>query len=87
MKIPGDMIQATISLNDQYFDLQGLSLYACIPVSTLRDYLRKEGLPYFKPKGKVLVKRSEFDKWLEGYRIDRSMHLGEIVDDVLRKVR
>ena len=87
MKIPGDMIQATISLSDQYFDLQGLSRYACIPVSTLRDYMRKEGLPYFKPRGKVLVKRSEFDKWLERYRIDRSERLNAIVDDVLRKVR
>jgi excisionase family DNA binding protein len=87
MKIPGDMIQATISLNDQYFDLQGLSLYACIPVSTLRDYMRKESLPYFKPRGKVLVKRSEFDKWLETYRVDRSVRLNEIINDVLRKFR
>ncbi len=52
-------------------------------IPTLRDYMR-EGMPYFKLKGKILVKRSEFDGWLESFRVNRNLELNELVDDVIR---
>lgn len=68
---------------DQYFDLKSLSSYSCLGVPTLRDYMR-EGLPHFKLKGKILVKRSEFDGWLESFRINKDHELGDLVDGVIR---
>jgi hypothetical protein len=69
--------------SDQYFDLKGLSGYSSMAIPTLRDYIR-EGMPYFKLKGKILVKRSEFDGWLESFRVNRNQKLNELVDGVIR---
>ena len=44
----------------------------------------REGLPHFKLKGKILVKRSEFDGWLESFRINKDHELGDLVDGVIR---
>jgi hypothetical protein len=71
------------NLNDRYFDLKALSGYSCLGVPTLRDYLRG-GLPHFKLKGKILVKRSEFDGWLESFRINKDHELDSIVNGVIR---
>ncbi|MBW2634627.1 MAG: helix-turn-helix domain-containing protein [Deltaproteobacteria bacterium] len=70
MQIPEDIITTPVALADQYFDLQGLNTYSCIPVPTLRDYIKRDGMPCFKLKGKILVKRSEFDSWMNGHRVD-----------------
>ena len=82
MIIP-DTIVEPIALKDQYFDLKGLSVYSAMGVPTLRDYIRSDGLPCFKVKGKILIKKSEFDAWLERYRINRCQDLNNIVDSVI----
>ena len=71
---------------DQYFDLRNLSAYSCLGVPTLRDYLRSAGLPHFKLKGKILVKKSEFDEWLESFRIKTDQELNGIIDSVLESL-
>ena len=71
------------SQSDQYFDLKALSGYSCLAVPTLRDYLQ-QGMPYFKLKGKILVKRSEFDGWLESFRINKDYEIDSIVNGVIR---
>ena len=53
----------------EYMDLKALASYACMSVSCLRDYIHSGDLPAFKIKGKVLVKRSEFDAWMDSNRI------------------
>jgi hypothetical protein len=68
---------------DQYFDLKALSGYSSLGVGTLRDY-PQIGLPHFKLKGKILVKRSEFDGWMEGFRVDKNEEVNEIVDGVIK---
>ena len=69
---------------DCYLDLKGLSAYSALAAPTLRDYLKgvSKPLPHFKVKGKILVKKSEFDQWLESYRVNDSNDLNRIVDDV-----
>ena len=83
MIIPDGIVEPAITLKDQYFDLKGLSAYSSLKVPTLRDHIREDGLPYFKPKGKVLVKRSEFDGWMERFRGNRERKLKAVVDDVV----
>jgi len=72
-----------LSDTDPLLDLRGLSEYSSLGVPTLRDYLRSGGLPYFKLKGKILVRLSEFDIWLEDYRVKRTRQINDIVDDVM----
>ncbi len=73
-------------LRDQYFDLRTLSAYSGLSVSSLRSYIRQDGLPHFRLKGKVLVRRSEFDRWMERFRCESGEDLNRIVDEVLKAV-
>ena len=76
-----DTIVATIGLKDQYFDLEGLSAYSMLKVPTLREYIKEKKLPAFKVKGKLLIRRREFDSWIEKFRVkDR---IDTLVNDVM----
>lgn len=85
MQIPNSIIEPAVTLKDQYFDLRGLSAYSALAVGTLRDHIRSGGLPAFKVRGKVLIKQSEFDLWLEGFRIEQN--LDNIVDEVMDSLK
>lgn len=84
MILPDDITETTIILKDGYMDLKGLSVYSDLGVSTLRDYIRSGKLPCFKVKGKVLIKKSEFDRWMEGHRMNRKGDIQAIVNDAMR---
>ncbi|MBW1916291.1 MAG: helix-turn-helix domain-containing protein [Deltaproteobacteria bacterium] len=83
MILPKDITEQAITLSDGYMDLKGLSAYAAMSVGSLRDYIRSDALPCFKIKGKLLIKRSEFDQWIEKYRIHRSQDINRLVDRVM----
>ena len=72
-------------INDQYFDIPHLSTYSCLGKGTIRDYL-KTGMPHYKLKGKILVKRSEFDKWMEGFKVNHQEKIREIVNEVMADI-
>ena len=74
-------------INDQYFDLKGLSRYSALGVPTLRDHIRGGDLPCFKVKGKILVKKSEFDGWIEGYRLNKKQNLNDLVNEVIETLK
>ena len=87
MQIPDDTITAPIALKDQYFDLPGLNVYSCIPVPTLRDYIKRDGMQCFKLRGKILVKRSEFDSWMDDHRVDGVDELKAKAVEVLERLK
>ena len=69
-----------ISLDlDTYLSLRALAIYSGLSVRTLRKALADSvhPLPHYRPGGgKVLVRRSEFDRWMsrcrrEGQDLDR----------------
>ena len=69
---------------DKYMDLKGLSEYSSLKIPTLRDRLRDvDPLPHFKVKGKILVKKSEFDTWMESRFRVRESRLTEVVESVM----
>ena len=72
---------------DKYLSLNSLAEYADLPVPTLRDYIKGCGLPCFKVKGKLLVRKSEFDEWMEGFRVKSQDALKDIVDDVMQTLK
>ena len=87
MQIPDNIIETAISLKDGYFDLPGLARYCSLKVPTLRDHIRSGNLPCFKVKGKILIKKSEFDHWLEAFRINKKKELDRLVDGVMDSLK
>ena len=87
MQIPDEIAARAIHLKDQYFDLRGLSAYSSLGVPTIREHIKLRGLPAFKVKGKLLIKMSEFDKWMEGYRQNKAQDLDVLVEDVMKELR
>ena len=87
MHIPDEIADKTITLKDQYFDLRGLSAYSSLGVPTIREHIKLLGLPAFKVKGKLLIKMSEFDKWIEGYRQNKAQDLDSLVDGVMKELK
>ena len=87
MILPDDITETTITFKDRFFDLKGLSAYSALAINTLRDYIREGLLPCFKIKGKILVKQSEFDFWIENYRVNRKKDITSIVNDVFKSMK
>ena len=75
-----------IMLKDQFLDLKGLSLYSSLGVGTLREYLRSSSLPHYRLRGKILIKRSEFDDWMQRFRTGEQT-LDSVVDEILDNLK
>ena len=72
-----------------YFDLQALASYSSCSVRWLRDRLvdQTNPLPHHRVEGKLLVKRADFDHWIEHYRIGRQSHdVDGIVNEILNSL-
>jgi len=52
MQLPDSIIKTGITLEDQFFDLKGLSVYSSLGISSLRYHIKENGLPAFKIPGK-----------------------------------
>ncbi|HDL90465.1 MAG TPA: DNA-binding protein [Thermodesulforhabdus norvegica] len=66
-----------------YFDLPRLAEYSSLGLSTLRDHIRRGELPAYKVRGKILVRRQEFDQWIQGFRVGKSQDLNSLVDEIM----
>ena len=77
------------SLADPFLDLRALTHYSNLSVRTLTRHLQdlEHPLPHYKVRGKILVRRSEFDRWMEGFRRRPQQDLPRLVDEVLAKFR
>ena len=58
---------------DPFLSLKALAAYSSLSPRTLRAFLElppDEALPCYRPPGggKILVRRSEFDAWMQQYR-------------------
>ena len=75
-------------LDREWLSLRQLTEYAAVSERTLREWLHREkdALPAVRVDGKILVRRSQFDAWLEHHRIQpsASIDVDAIVNDLLR---
>jgi hypothetical protein len=57
---------------DPYLSLRALAEYSSLSVRTLRKFLERtppaQALPCYRLEGKVLVRRSDFDRYMAQYR-------------------
>jgi hypothetical protein len=68
---------------DTFLDLKQLSLYSTFSESTLRGYLSdpEKPIPFFRVNRKILIRKSEFDLWMEQFRGENN-DLDHIVDEM-----
>ena len=73
---------------DRWLDLRRLREYAAVSERTLRAWIHSpvDPLPAVRVGGKVLVRKSEFDSWLERHRIKPAGEVDAIVREVLQGV-
>jgi hypothetical protein len=72
----------------EYLSLRELAIYASLSVKTLRSYLAhpRHPLPHYQLPGKILVRREDFDAWLEHFRtgeVGPDVDLEKIVNDIV----
>jgi hypothetical protein len=55
----------------EWLDLKALQRHACVSERTIRDWIHRplDPLPVARVGTKILVRRSGFDRWLEGHEI------------------
>jgi len=71
----------------EYLDIQALAIYTCLSPRTLRKILNRQGgPPAYRLPGKILVRRSDWDNWVEQYRRE-PVNLDTLVDEVLTEFR
>ena len=78
-------IEVTTPL-DPYLTLRALASYSGCSVRWLRDRLSDPQHPlacFRLPGGKILVRRSDFDRWLTRYRVVGRPDVQRVVDEVL----
>jgi excisionase family DNA binding protein len=74
---------------DPFLSLKALATYSGLSVRKLRDLLADPAhpLPHYRPAGKILVKRSDFDTWMARYRLAGPADVDRIVGDILQGLR
>lgn len=79
-----DSIAVTVPL-DPYLTLRALAAYSGISVRKLREYLADSfnPLPCYRIGGKVLIRRSEFDRWISVFRQAGRADVDRIANEVL----
>ncbi|HEV2419981.1 MAG TPA: helix-turn-helix domain-containing protein [Terriglobia bacterium] len=85
------LIEAPDSARREWLGLWELSFYANLCERTLRSWIHspRDPLPAVKVRGKVLVRKSDFDRYLERHRIHPlvALDVERIVNDVLGERR
>jgi excisionase family DNA binding protein len=68
-------------------DLKALRAYACVSERTLREWIHRpvNPLPASQVGGKMLIRRSAFDSWLEEHQV-KSVDVGCIVEELVAGV-
>jgi excisionase family DNA binding protein len=72
----------------EWLDLKALTEYACVSERTLREWIRRavDPLPAVRVGCKLLVRRSEFDRWLGAHQV-KHVDVGCIVDELVAGVK
>jgi excisionase family DNA binding protein len=71
----------------EWLDLKALTKYACVSERTLREWIHRsdQPLPASQVGAKLLIKRSDFDRWMTSHRVTqiKSVDVDAVVSEVL----
>ena len=73
-----------LSQGREWLDLRALTQYASVSERTMREWIHRRAnpLPAVRVGAKILVRRSEFDCWLEKHRLE-PFDIGSVVSEVV----
>jgi excisionase family DNA binding protein len=76
----------------EWMDLKATQRYSCVSERTLRDWIRDplNPLPAVQVAGgKILIKRSHFDRWLESHPFQsiNSIDIHGVTDEIINQFR
>ncbi len=82
-------LKAMIFPADYYMDIKSLARHSGISVRKLKDLIRHPDypLPVFKVEGSIRIKKSEFEKWINRFRLSPEQNtnaVNHIVRDVMK---
>lgn len=73
---------------DPYLPLHELATYSGLSIRSLRRAVadRLHPLPHYRPRGKkIVVRRSEFDRWIQSFKHTQApIDLNQLVDNALK---
>ena len=64
--IYGDNMKKEKKYTDEWMTIKEVKLYSKLPESTIRRYIQRGNLKVSNQTGRILVKRSKVDEWLNG---------------------
>lgn len=77
-----------LQIDREWLGIRELTKYASVSERTLREWMHRQNdaLPAVRVEGKILVRRSQFDAWLERHRITPNVpvDVDAIVNGLLR---
>jgi hypothetical protein len=75
------------SANMEWLDLRRLTQYAAASERTLRSWIHSpvDPLPAVQVRGKILVRRIEFDRWLVRHAV-KPVDVGDMVEEIVEAV-
>jgi excisionase family DNA binding protein len=82
--------QSKIAPSMEWMDLKTIQQYACVSERTIREWIHRphKPLPAVQVDKKILIRRSQFDRWLEAHPIRPiAVDVGQIVDEVVTSLR
>jgi len=83
-----DEVRVAVGL-DPYLTVRGLAGYSGLSTRKLRDLLTDphHPLPCFRVGGRILVKRSDFDRWVAAFRQNGTPDLAAVADAMFRELQ
>ncbi len=75
--------------DDRYLTLRELASYAGVSLNTLRRRLVDpvRPLPHYRVGARIVVKRSEYDRWMEAGRVDLASFVDRAAAEVLHGLK
>jgi excisionase family DNA binding protein len=72
----------------EWLDLRALQAYAAVSNRTLREWIRRSSnpLPASQVGRKLLVRRRDFDRWIQAHRIQPVDRVGRVVNEVVSEL-
>jgi hypothetical protein len=78
-------LMASSPHEDAYLPVKPLAIYSGLSVRTLRSYFNHptRPLPFYRVGGKILVRRSEFNAWVQQFRkVQNAAEFDSVVGDI-----
>lgn len=85
----GARARVPLTFEDGYLPLSDLATYSGLSVRTLRDHLTNgdHPLPHYKVDGRIVVKRSEYDAWVQKFHRTAATPEAELARQILASMR